>query len=43
MAFHFDCQEDPHPLNEETEFLIDDDWDDLADESSGKMSLDVLV
>ncbi|XP_053404863.1 uncharacterized protein LOC128558721 [Mercenaria mercenaria] len=27
--------EDPHPLNEETEFLMDDDWDDMADESSG--------
>ncbi|XP_060585069.1 uncharacterized protein LOC132741012 [Ruditapes philippinarum] len=27
--------EDVHPLNEETEFLMDDDWDDTADESSG--------
>lgn len=31
-------QEDPHPLNEETEFLMDEDCDDL-DENNGNILL----
>ncbi|XP_052784887.1 uncharacterized protein LOC128220506 isoform X2 [Mya arenaria] len=29
------CREDPYPIGEETEFLMDEDIDDLQDEASG--------
>jgi len=32
-------QEDPYPISEETEFLMEDDGDDMAEESSGNTGL----
>ena len=32
-------QEDPYPISEETEFLMEDDGDDMAEESSGNSGL----